>query len=466
VLQAGFSARAEFRQCIAGQRFNVRFLKWAEWGQIMMSKIGPNKRISDGFAKSHTALALLWLAWLLPRAAILLLHVTPTSDAEWYYSRANALAQGLGYLGSAGQPTAFWPPGWPMALSLVFRLMGTSLLSLGLFNLVCGALGAWLTLDIGRRLFGSELAGRIGLLLLALYPNNIGYYPLALTEVFYTTLLLAGCWLMIVRSSNVALVAAGIVFGVATLVKAQTLVVVPFILAIGLLREPGFWRRLPGAGFKLGMILAVAALVVLPWTIRNHQQLGAWVAISTNGGFTLLTGNNDSARGNYTPDDPVIKALDRRTELNEVQSDAEAKRLGIAWIKANPGAFAKLVPMKLLQLWMLDGDAMWAYEGGSPAFASYPAAFWAVRYANQAYYTALLLGFLAAGALMICRRAGKRWLDWWLLPYGIAAYVSTIAIVFSGQPRFHYPVMPFICMACGWLLADWFVDRNRGNSAP
>jgi 4-amino-4-deoxy-L-arabinose transferase-like glycosyltransferase len=432
----------------------------------MAAWVGPNKRITDWFSRSHPALALLWLAWLLPRAAILLLEVTPTSDAEWYYSRANDLAQGLGYLDTAGQPTAFWPPGWPMALSLVFRLMGTSLLSLGLFNLVCGALGAWLTLDIGRRLFGSELAGRIGLLLLAIYPNNIGYFPLALTEVFYTTLLLGGCWLMIARSSNVALLAAGIVFGVASLVKAQTLVVVPFILAIGLLREPGLWRRLPGAAFKFGLLLAIAALVVLPWTVRNHQQLGSWVAISTNGGFTLLTGNNDSAMGNYTPDDPAIKALDRRAKLNEIQYDAEAKRLGIAWIKAHPGDFAKLVPLKLLQLWMLDGEAMWAYEGGSPDFAAYPAAFWAVRYANQAYYTALLLGFLAAGAIMIRRRSGARWIDWWVLPYGIAAYVSTIAIVFSGQPRFHYPVMPFICMACGWLLADLLTGRIRENSAP
>jgi len=32
-----------------------------------------------------------------------------------------------------------------------------------------------------------------------------------------------------------------------------------------------------------------------------------------------------------------------------------------------------------------------------------------------------------------------------------------IAMVFSGQSRFHYPAMPFVAMAAGWLLADWLI---------
>lgn len=418
-------------------------------------------------ARSRSALVLLWLAWLLPRAALLLITPTPTSDALWYYEQAIALAAGDGYLDGNGQPTAFWPPGWPMALSLVFRLTGPSLVALGLFNLACGAVAAWLTLDLGRRLFGSELAGRLGLLLLALYPNNIGYFPLALTEVFYTTLLLAGCWLLIARHSALALVAAGVIFGFATLVKAQTLVVIPLILGIELLREPGLFRRLPAVVLRMALLLAIAALTVLPWSARNHQQLGAWVAVSTNGGFTLLTGNNDSARGDYTPQDPVVKALEARAELDEVERDAEAKRLALDWLEANPDGFIKLMPMKLARLWLPDGEALWAFEGGSQAFAAHPAPFWAVRYANQAYYAALLLGFAAAFAWMLRqrRRQAKRWIDWWLLPYGIAAYPTLIALVFSGQSRFHYPAMPFVCMACGWLLAELLLRRGNSSNA-
>jgi hypothetical protein len=42
--------------------------------------------------------------------------------------------------------------------------------------------------------------------------------------------------------------------------------------------------------------------------------------------------------------------------------------------------------------------------------------------------------------------------DWWILPYAIALYPTAIALVFSGQSRFHYPVMPFVAMCSGWLL--------------
>jgi len=145
------------------------------------------------FAESRAALVLLLALFLVPRALLILLAVEPTSDAAWYYSRADMLARGLGYLGDHGEPTAYWPVGWPLTLSLAFRAFGTSIWTVGLFNLACAAVTAWLTLDLGRRISGSELAGRAALLLLALYPNSAFYVPLALTEVFYTMLLLAGC---------------------------------------------------------------------------------------------------------------------------------------------------------------------------------------------------------------------------------------------------------------------------------
>ena len=122
------------------------------------------------FERSRGALLLLGVIYLVPRALLILFNVTPTSDADFYYARAVSLADGLGYLSNTGQPTAFWPPGWSIALGVAFRAFGSSVAVVGLFNLACAALSGWLVLDLGRRLFGSELAARAGLLLLALYP--------------------------------------------------------------------------------------------------------------------------------------------------------------------------------------------------------------------------------------------------------------------------------------------------------
>jgi 4-amino-4-deoxy-L-arabinose transferase-like glycosyltransferase len=415
----------------------------------------------DRFATSPRALIALWALFVALRVAILLIPVAATSDAEWYVLRAIGLAAGEGYLDNTGAPTAFWPAGWPIAMSLLFRVTGPSLIAVGLFNLACSILTGYLALLLARRLFGSELAARIGLLLFALYPNAIGYVPLALTEVFYTALLLLGCWLVIMRRSALWLVAAGVVFGVATLVKAQTLVMVPLLFAIDWLRTGDIWRRLPALIGQGALVLAMAALTVMPWTLRNHAQLGAWIAVSTNGGFTLLTGNNDTATGDYTPADPTVTALMARSDLNEVTRDAEAKRLGWAWIAANPDGFVSLAPRKLARLWLPDGEAEWAYQAGAPSYARFAPLYRAVRILNQAFYALLMLGFAAAFVMMTLNRRAKRqrWVGWWLLPWGVAAYPSLIALIFSGQSRFHYPVMPFVCLASGWLLAEVWKAR-------
>ncbi len=414
------------------------------------------------FERSRGALLLLGVIYLVPRALLILFNITPTSDADFYYTRAVSLADDLGYLSNKGQPTAYWPPGWSIALSAVFRAFGSSVAVVGLFNLACAALSGWLVLDLGRRLFGSELAARTGLLLLALYPNNAAYVPLALTEVFYTTLLLAACWLLIARPSWPGLAATGAVLGAATLVKTQTLMVVPLVLGIGVLQAPNFWRAIPGAAARMVLVIAVAALVIAPWTLRNHRELGAWVVVSSNGGITLLTGNNDSANGGFTPEDPVVLALNARTGLNELEYDAEAKRLGMAWIKANPGRFAALMPLKFLLLWGPDGEAIWSYERGAAAYPANAGLFYAARLANQAWYFMLLLGFALAAAVTVRQRlrSGQKLAGWWLLPYAMASYPTAICLVFSGQSRFHFPAMPFIAMTCGWLIAEWM--RRRG----
>jgi hypothetical protein len=203
--------------------------------------------------------------------------------------------------------------------------------------------------------------------------------------------------------------------------------------------------------------LLAAALVIAPWTLRNHRELGAWVTVSTNGGITLMSGNNDSARGGYTPDDPLVQSIEPLKDSDEVAYDAAARRLGVAWIKAHPERFAALAPLKVWHLWGPDGEGQWAYETGSRAFAAAPHAFLAIRAANQVLYWLLLIAFVIAPFRIVDRRHR---VDWWLVPYAVALFPTAIAVVFSGQSRFHYPAMPFLCLIAGWLVADWIARRG------
>ncbi|MXO65791.1 ArnT family glycosyltransferase [Altericroceibacterium endophyticum] len=409
---------------------------------------------SSAFAEGQQWLCFIWGLYIGLRILALIPEVALTPDADWYYDQAISLAQGRGYMNGEGEPSAFWPPGWPLTLSVIFRVFGASPLVVGLFNLAASLVIGLMMLKLGRLLSGNELAARTGLLLLAVYPNAIAYVPLALTEVYYTALLMLGCWILLSRTHWRSLLLAGVIFGVATLVKAQTIVVIPAIFAIDWLRAAPFWRRFPALFGQGALVLLVALLTIAPWTIRNYQQLGEFVPVSTNGGITLLTGNHDFATGDYSPDAPVVREVQNRPGLSEVERDAEAGRIAKEWIADNPQRFLSLSARKILRLWLPDGEGEWAYQSGAPSYYEYQRLYRTLRYANQAYYALLMIGFLAAFMMRteLRLRVGQRWAGWWLLPYMLALYLTLICVVFSGQSRFHYPIMPFICLTCGWLL--------------
>jgi hypothetical protein len=110
-------------------------------------------------------------------------------------------------------------------------------------------------------------------------------------------------------------------------------------------------------------------------------------------------------------------------------------------------------------LWGPDGEGQWAYETGSRAYPAAPRVFLAVRIANQLWYMLLLTAFVIAPL-----RIARRRIDWWLVPYMVALFPTAIAVVFSGQSRFHYPAMPFVCLIAGWLLADWINRRQQRDT--
>src|SRR5258707_1887462 len=80
-------------------------------------------------------------------------------------------------------------------------------------------------------------------------------------------------------------VAAGVLWGIAILTRETVLYFVP-LAAVWLATRPGSGARVRAAAF-----LAVALLVVAPWTYRNWLEFHAFVPVSTAGGQNLFQGN-------------------------------------------------------------------------------------------------------------------------------------------------------------------------------
>ncbi|MCS6944599.1 MAG: glycosyltransferase family 39 protein [Sutterellaceae bacterium] len=383
--------------------------------------------------------------------------VDPESDAGWYFSRARDLAAGNGYA-EGGHPTAYWPVGYPAFLAALFSVFNSSVLVGQLANLVLAAATFPLLYAVAKQTLQSETAARLALLLLAVYPNNIAYVALLLTETLFTFLLLLATWLLLKSRGIIWLLAAGLTFGLATLVKSQTiLLIVPVVVLAGWAR----WSWAPlwtGIGRSV-VVLVAAAAVVAPWSWRNYLVFGEWVMVSTNGGMALLCGNNPSVVGDYwrdfSCDDPIFDGVKFSVE-DQLAADRRARARAFQWIRDNPGDFVGMFPKKFFRLWAPDGEAEWAYQLGSPLYDENVLAFRTVRIANQVLYTFVLIA--AAAMLVIAAIRGAPPLVF--LGAAIAAVHTAVSLVFSGQSRYHFPTMPFLIMYAAWF-AVWLMSARR-----
>lgn len=434
------------------------------------------------FRLAHGVEAAVLHPWFLPfcfiaffglRAALVaFVQVEPTSDFLWYHDRAVGIVEGNGY-SEGGVPTAYWPVGWPAAAALLYKIFGANTMVLSVANLCFAAVTFFLVLALGRQMFGSEIAARIGVFLLAIYPNNIAYTALTATETFYTFLLLLGTWIFITKRTFFAAALCGLVFGYATLTKPQTLLMPIILVGISFLFESGHRLKLRTLGH--GAVLYVAmAIVIAPWIYRNYTVFGEPVFISTNGGWAMYVGNNPSvmkSRGFPTDDGPEVQALLKKTftVANQVESSRQARAAALAWIRENPGTFLVLMPIKAYSLWSVDGEAEWSYQSGTPSYDRHTAIFRAVRILNQGFYVLMFIGFVAGGIglLRIYLNPGRRSEVpiWALAGYGYAAYTTLQCMIMAGSYRYKFPLMPFVILGCAWAVAAWLQLNQPGSAS-
>ena len=413
---------------------------------------------------------------------ILLTNTAPVSDSVWYFEQGANLAQGKGYTVD-GIPTAYFPPGYSLFLGCVFRIFGISLTAGKIANLILMIGILYLSYYISKRVFSSEIVGRITLLTLSVYPNFISYSSVLSADVLFLSLLLLGIYLLLISKNNhIPKAAAGVIWGFMCLVKPQGFFIpIVLIFTFSYNSYGQVLLRLKSAVIIYSFIL----LTMLPWVVRNYYVFDEFFIVSTNDGINLLIGNNPYATGQYHMDDKVIAYLWDEDNLysspgslvknlplskkwtsygykNENIANKKFRVKAVDFILNNPAGEINLLRMKIWYYFKRGNEGIgWAVPDISK-FSGFSKDFilTAKKAANYFYYLILFVSaiYIIISLFKVIVKKQKIFFPSFAL--WLMIYFFFITLVFFGGYRFNFPNIPWLAMFFGALVRDAVFRKN------
>ncbi|MGH7297558.1 MAG: glycosyltransferase family 39 protein, partial [Polyangiaceae bacterium] len=257
----------------------------------------------------------------------------------------------------AGEPlTSRRPPGYPFFLAVLYRLFGVRPEIVPFAQALLGALAALVVYALGLRLAGSRRVGLVAAAVYAIYPHYVYYAREVLSETLFFALfwsalaLLAGAR----RSAAVSLrelIGAGLLLGLAALVRPVVLLFLPVVPLWALLVYRPRIRVACGAA---AVVLVAACAVIAPWTVRNWRVHGQFVPITTMGGTTLLGGNNEVVADDpelygqwIVPEHRLPGVAARIAGRSEVEADRIERDMAIDFLRENLRRVPELAAKKI-----------------------------------------------------------------------------------------------------------------------
>lgn len=225
---------------------------------------------------------------------------TPTTLDSADFSRVGwSIAQGNGMPPSnrapAGGPTAFRPPAYPAFLGAVYFVAGQEAPPAArMVQTLLGTVTVALIGLIAMRIWGKRV-GIISLGIAAVAPPLVVMSTALISESLFVPLVLGAVLAVLeARRSSRPLrwaVVAGLLVGLAELTRTNAfLLLVPLGLGLWGIGDRRPWRALSGPA----VAAVIAALTIVPWTVRNYLVFHAFVPVSTEVGYTVA-GTYDQA---------------------------------------------------------------------------------------------------------------------------------------------------------------------------
>lgn len=360
---------------------------------------------------------------------------TPWDDFQWYHQSAIDLLRGV-EVTLGGQPTAFFPIGYPLFLAPFYAVFGPHLIVAQLLNMLLRLGTAAAIYTIALRTTEHEQIARGTFILVAFFPSLFFYTLVTCSDVLFMAICVLTLRLMIPmeRLTFGRTVLLGLLIGYGASVRT-VLLVFPLVLFV--------WyavisRRPLRVLAHLALVLVIQASVLAPWAYRNARVFGQFVPISTNGGYNLYLGHNPAATGGFNS----IGLPRPPDDLDEVARDRWYREQATAYIRSNPGQLVPITARKMLYLFMRDDQGV--STATKRTYTAVPAAglFLATIISDLFYFVVLGLAVLG-GIFLIIGRAGNR-RTWLVLLY--CAYHVAVYLPFFGMDRYHLPLLPVLSL--------------------
>jgi len=308
------------------------------------------------------------------------------------------------------------PPGYSFVLASVYGVFGESDAAAQIFQLVCDALAAALVFLIAAELLSFGVGVVAGLLAafspqlcwnsLTLLPDTLAVLPL----------LLAVYLLLHAREGRAVLkaLAAGALVGLSCWLRANALLLAPFLVLFAPLLFARGARRLPALALVGGALLAVA-----PLTARNALVFGHFIPVSLGAGQTLIEGIGDyDPAGRFGLPATDVELQRQEAEMygrpeyatslfgpDAIERDRARRARSLGVIRAHPFWFAGVMARRASTMLRLERTPLASTLPVSEGWTRAPRL--VVRAVQKLFITAVFLPLQLFGLAALAR--GRRW---------------------------------------------------------
>ena len=378
-------------------------------------------------------------------------------DSEGYWELGRTIARGQPYEYGPERYAIFRTPGYPALLAGLFLVGGNDppILWGRALSAVLGTAAVAGVAALAKLLF-DERTSLIAAAMAAVYPEAIALSVFVLSEAPQCPLLVwqLVAWTTAWKAGGTPAARwaaiAGLLAGLATLMRPSWLLFVPFAAMIGIALGP---RRRDHAVIG-GVMLAAMCLALLPWWIRNYAVAGRFVPTTLQVGASLYDGLGPQATGasdmRFVADFVAQqRAADARAAGNldgtfEDRLDRTMRDASLAWSGQNPTRVLALAGIKFLRMWSPLPNAT---EFGSTT----------LRLVLALTYTPVL-----ALALVGAWRYGRR--DWpYLLCLLPAVYFTCLHVIFVSSIRYRQPAMLVLIVLAAGVVGGWLARGQDGG---